>query len=112
MSHTPGEADELEAKKRRVRLVVFDFDGVFTDNTVLVASDGTESVRCWRSDGLGLRMLRELGLQLFVLSTETNPVVAVRCAKLELPCRQGCADKAAALAELAAARGLSLGDVA
>ena len=62
MSHTPGEADELEAKKRRVRLVVFDFDGVFTDNTVLVASDGTESVRCWRSDGLGLRMLRELGL--------------------------------------------------
>lgn len=112
MTHAAGNEAELEARKRRVRLVVFDFDGVLTDNTVLVATDGTESVRCWRSDGLGLRKLSELGLEMFVLSTETNPVVAVRCAKLGLPYRQGCEDKAAALAELAAARGLSLGEVA
>ncbi len=112
MNGLAGDGEDLEARKRRVRLVVFDFDGVFTDNTVLVASDGTESVRCWRSDGLGLRALRDHGVELFVLSTETNPVVSVRCAKLGLPCRQGCEDKAAALAELASARGFPLGDVA
>ena len=39
---------------RGIELAVFDFDGVFTDNTVYVNQDGTESVRCWRSDGLGL----------------------------------------------------------
>jgi len=40
-----------------VRLIAFDFDGVFTDNTVYVNQDGIETVRCWRSDGLGLARL-------------------------------------------------------
>lgn len=85
-----------------LRLLVFDFDGVFTDNMVYVSEDGTESVRCCRSDGLGLARLRPLGVALAVLSTEVNPVVSRRCAKLRLDCRQGCEDKAAELARLAA----------
>jgi 3-deoxy-D-manno-octulosonate 8-phosphate phosphatase (KDO 8-P phosphatase) len=80
-----------------VKLVVFDFDGVFTDNAVYVAQDGTESVRCWRGDGIGLDRLRRLGLELAVISTEVNPVVSARCAKLRLPCVQGSADKLAEL---------------
>ena len=43
---------------RPVRLVVFDFDGVFTDNTVWTTTTGNEWVRCWRGDGLGLGKLR------------------------------------------------------
>jgi YrbI family 3-deoxy-D-manno-octulosonate 8-phosphate phosphatase len=85
---------------RRVRLVVFDFDGVFTDNAVWVGQDGTEMVRCWRSDGLGLSRLLQTGVQAMVLSTEENPVVAARCRKLKLRCEQGLADKEKRLMEI------------
>ena len=77
-----------------VRLVLFDFDGVFTDNTVFVSQDGLESVRCWRSDGLGLTRLRSVGVQALIVSTEVNTVVSVRAKKLGLSCRQGVEDKA------------------
>lgn len=77
-----------------VRLIAFDFDGVFTDNTVYVGQDGFETVRCWRSDGLGLARLRSVGVEVFIISTETNPVVAARAKKLKLAFKQGVEDKA------------------
>jgi len=80
-----------------VRLIAFDFDGVFTDNTVYVTQEGIESVRCWRSDGLGLSRLRSVGVQALIISTEINPVVSARAQKLKLPCKQGVEDKAAAI---------------
>jgi len=78
-----------------VRLIAFDFDGVFTDNSVYVTQDGIESVRCWRSDGLGLDRLRSIGIEILIISTEINPVVMARAQKLKLPCKQGVQDKAA-----------------
>lgn len=81
----------------RVRAVIFDFDGVMTDNTVIVDQHGVESVVCSRGDGLGLGHLREAGVLVGVLSKEQNPVVAARCRKLQLPCRQGVDDKLPAL---------------
>lgn len=80
-----------------MRLIAFDFDGVFTDNTIYVTQDGIESVRCWRSDGLGLSRLRSIGVQAFIISTETNPVVSARAKKLKLSCKQGIEDKASAI---------------
>ncbi len=80
-----------------VRLIAFDFDGVFTDNTVYVTQDGVESVRCWRSDGLGLSRLSSVGVQAFIISTEANPVVSARAQKLNIACKQGIKDKAAAV---------------
>ena len=80
-----------------VRLIAFDFDGVFTDNTVYVTQDGVESVRCWRSDGLGLSRLRSAGVQALIISTEVNPVVSARAQKLKIGCKQGIEDKAAAI---------------
>lgn len=77
-----------------VRLIAFDFDGVFTDNTVYVSQDGVETVRCWRSDGLGLARLLTVGVQAFIISTEANPVVSARAQKLKLRCKQGVKDKA------------------
>ena len=53
---------------RDLKLVVFDFDGVFTNNRVIVSEDGTESVVCCRSDGLGLRRLEAVKVQSFILS--------------------------------------------
>ena len=75
------------------KLVVFDFDGVFTDNRVLVHEDGTESVLCNRSDGLGIERLADKGIPMLILSTETNKVVSARARKLGIPCRQGIDNK-------------------
>ncbi len=95
-----------------IRLVVFDFDGVFTDNMVYVSQDGTETVRCFRGDGIGLRKLEALGLTTAILSTEINPVVSVRAQKLKIRCVQSCEDKLSALEALMQEQGLTLKHVA
>lgn len=89
----------LDAQLARIRLVAFDFDGVFTDNAVYVTQKGVESVRCWRSDGIGLARIRAVGVHVLILSTEINPVVTIRARKLEAACKQGLEDKAAAILE-------------
>lgn len=99
------DADLVE-RIRHVRLVAFDFDGVFTDNAVYVFQDGHEAVRCSRSDGLGLRRLESVGVTPFIVSTETNPVVTERARKLRVRCVQGCADKLEALTALLREMGL------
>lgn len=80
-------------KARQIKMIVFDFDGVFTDNRVLVSQDGTEGVFCSRADGFGLDAVRKEGIKLLALSTEKNSVVSARCKKLNLPCIQGCDNK-------------------
>ena len=97
---------------RQIKLVVFDFDGVFTDNTVFVFDDGREAVRCTRSDGIGLKRLKELPVEIFVLSTEQNPVVAKRCEKLGLRCFSNCPDKLAVLTSETKKLGLAISQVA
>ncbi len=100
-----------DADLSRVRLVVFDFDGVFTDNRVLVFADGREAVWCSRSDGLGLERLAASGFDILVLSTEKNPVVGVRCRKLGLRFVQGCREKLKNLKEEARRRNVRLSQV-
>ncbi|MDF7798969.1 acylneuraminate cytidylyltransferase [Pontiellaceae bacterium B1224] len=69
-----------------IEAVVFDFDGVMTDNAVFISEDGKESVRCNRSDGWGIARLHDAGIRMAVMSTEENPVVLARCRKLKLEC--------------------------
>ena len=95
-----------------LQAVVFDFDGVFTDNTVVVDQNGIESVRCWRSDGLGLTRLRDLGLKVLIISTEVNPVVSLRAEKLKTKCVQGVEDKAVAITEWSLSVGIPLSNMA
>ena len=96
----------------RVRLAVFDFDGVFTDNRVWVNERGEESVRCSRSDGLGLRRLDEVDVAYLIVSTEANAVVRARAEKLLTECVHGVDDKLAVLEERAERAGASLEEVA
>lgn len=84
---------------RNTQAVIFDFDGVFTDNGVWVDQDGREGVVCRRDDGMGIQRLKRLGIPMLVLSTECNPVVSARARKLGIECVQGCGDKRAALAQ-------------
>ena len=67
-----------------VKMVVFDFDGVVTDNLVYTDQDGREMVASSRSDGLMTRQLREAGVTAMVLSSETNSVVSARATKMGL----------------------------
>lgn len=80
--------------------VIFDFDGVLTDNRVLVLEDGREAVVCNRADGLAFDFLRRVGMPVHILSSEANRVVEARAAKLKVPVWNAVADKAAALTEL------------
>jgi D-sedoheptulose 7-phosphate isomerase len=93
-------------------LVVFDFDGVMTDNRVRVHQSGDEAVWCHRGDGLGIGHLKEAAFEVIVLSTETNPVVAARCRKLKIEAIQSCDDKLSALQQFARGRNLSAGQIA
>jgi len=85
----------------QVRLLVLDFDGVMTDNRVLVDETGKEAVWCDRADGWGIARVREAGVEVVVLSTEASPVVAARCRKLGVECIQGVDNKLASLQGIA-----------
>ncbi len=84
----------------RVRLVVLDFDGTLTDDRVWVDETGREMVAAHRGDGFGIARLREAGVQVVILSRETNPVVAARAKKLRVPVFQSVTDKAQAMRAL------------
>jgi N-acylneuraminate cytidylyltransferase len=93
------KVDSIHLEK--ILLLVIDFDGVMTDNRVLVDQDGKEAVLCHRGDGWGIARLKESGVEVIVLSTETNPVVAARCHKLGIDYVQGLDNKIAALKSIA-----------
>ena len=97
---------------KAIKLLVYDFDGVMTDNKVYVDQYGNEMVQVNRADGLGVSEIRKLGIQQMILSTETNPVVSARAEKLDLFCLQGIDNKAQALINYCKNHHLGLGDVA
>lgn len=96
---TPRRVDN-HCLPARVELVALDFDGVLTDNYVLVGADGAEFVRCSREDGMGIALLQAAGVPVVVLSSERHPVVAARCRKLGVECHASLIDKGQALREL------------
>ena len=66
----------------KIDLIICDFDGVITDNRVWVDQDGNESIAAYRSDSLRIWELRELGIEVMILSSEPNRVVAARAKKM------------------------------
>lgn len=108
-----SELDRYEEEDLgRVSGVVFDFDGVMTDNTVIVFDDGKEAVVCSRGDGLGIELLRNSGIPMLILSKEANPVVSARARKLQIECVQGADDKLSVLKIWAKRNGLGLDRIA
>ncbi|MGD8850040.1 MAG: acylneuraminate cytidylyltransferase [Anaerolineales bacterium] len=91
---------------QEVKMVVLDFDGVLTDNRVWVDKDGHEWVAANRGDGWGIARLKEVGVEVIVLSTETDPVVAARCDKLGIESVQGLNLKTEALEEIMTDKGI------
>jgi YrbI family 3-deoxy-D-manno-octulosonate 8-phosphate phosphatase len=90
-----------------VDAVVLDFDGTQTDDRVLIDADGHEAVTVHRGDGLGIAALRRAGLPVLILSTETNPVVAARARKLQVPVLHGIDRKDLALKQWCEENGIA-----
>lgn len=96
----------------QIKILFLDFDGVLTDNHVIVSQSGEEFVRCSRLDGLGISRLKEFGLDVQVVSSERNPVVSARCRKLGIEVQQGVEDKVIAMVDSLSANGWTLENAA
>ena len=93
----------------RVKLFAMDVDGILTDGTVLISSDGTEAKRFSILDGLGLARLRDAGFPLAWISGRASGATTARATELKIPhVIQGRIDKLTALTELADQLGLPL----
>jgi 3-deoxy-D-manno-octulosonate 8-phosphate phosphatase (KDO 8-P phosphatase) len=80
-----------------IDVIIFDFDGVLTDNSVYINNAGEEWVRCNRSDGLAFDAFRKLKKPIFILSSEKNKVVSARAKKLQVKVIQSIEDKVEAI---------------
>lgn len=94
-----------------IKLIVYDFDGVLTDNKVLLREDGVESVVVNRSDGLAIGMIKDMGIKQIILSKEKNKVVEVRANKLGIPVLKGIDNKKEALIGYCKGNGIPLESV-
>lgn len=98
---------KIQLKIENIDAFIFDFDGVLTDNLVSIDQAGNEFVSCSRADGLAFDIFRELNIPTFILSTESNPVVAARGRKLKVPVIQSVINKEEALRKLVKENGYS-----
>lgn len=77
-------SDILE-KAARIRLVVFDVDGVLTDGSLFVGDDGQEYKAFHSRDGHGIKMLMSHGVEVAVITGRTSRVVVHRMKNLGIP---------------------------
>lgn len=92
---------------KAVRLFAMDVDGILTDGTIRISSDGTETKVFSILDGMGLVRLRKAGVALAWISGRASGATTVRANELQIPhVIQGRTDKRVALEELATALGL------
>jgi len=103
--------DGIKFNYKDIVLIVYDFDGVMTDNRVIIFQDGTEAVIVNRADGLGVERFRSLGIPQLILSTETNSIVKARASKLHLEVIASRKDKKITLENYCAQKGYDLNRV-
>jgi YrbI family 3-deoxy-D-manno-octulosonate 8-phosphate phosphatase len=95
-----------------IDLIIYDFDGVMTNNLVYLSSDGIESVACNRSDGLAISIIKKIGIRQIIMSSEKNKVVKLRAKKLNIDVIQGTSNKKKSLLEFCAANKYKLNRIA
>jgi N-acylneuraminate cytidylyltransferase len=93
------------------KIIFTDFDGCLTDDRVWLNLHGEEFVAANRKDGLAVKRLKNLGIQVVIASTETNKVVLARGNKMGVDVLQGLADKAEAIDQYLKQKGLSWNDI-
>jgi N-acylneuraminate cytidylyltransferase len=93
------------------KIIFTDFDGCLTDDRVWLNQDGEEFVAANRKDGLAVKRLKNLGIQVVIASTETNKVVLARGNKMGVEVLQGLEDKAEAIEQYLKQKNLTWNDV-
>ena len=93
------------------KIIFTDFDGCLTDDRVWLNQEGEEFVAANRKDGLAVKRLKDLGIQVVITSTETNKVVLARGNKMGVEVLQGLADKAESIDQYLKQKNLSWKDV-
>ena len=93
------------------KILFTDFDGCLTDDRVWLNQDGEEFVAANRKDGLAVKRLKNLGIQVVITSTETNKVVLARGTKMGVEVLQGLADKAESIDQYLKQKNFSWNDV-
>lgn len=73
---------ELTEKLRKIELMIFDVDGVLTDNTIFIGRDGSEFKRFNIADGLGTYIAKRHGLKIAFLSGRPSPATQIRAEEL------------------------------
>jgi 3-deoxy-D-manno-octulosonate 8-phosphate phosphatase (KDO 8-P phosphatase) len=93
----------IESKAAKVRLVIFDVDGVLTTGNLIYRPQGSESKTFHAHDGVGLRMLLKSGVDVGIITGRTSDVVTKRMQDLGIShVYQGCMDKVIPYEELRA----------
>ena len=96
----------------KIELLVYDFDGVMTDNTVYLNENGIEMVKVNRSDGLAISLIKDFGIKQIIISSEKNSIVEMRARKVGIECIYGVKDKVEALIDYANKGNIELSKVA
>lgn len=87
---------DLIARAQKIKLVLFDVDGVMTDGTLFLADDGQEYKGFHSLDGHGLKMLKGTGVELGIITGRSSRVVEHRAKSLGIEIlHQGAHDKLA-----------------
>lgn len=110
----PFEASrDVLARATAIRLAIFDVDGVLTDGTLFFDLQGIEYKAFHTQDGLGIKLLRESGVEVAVISGRKSEIVGRRMESLGVRyCFQGFDDKLKAFGQLQAELGLTDAQVA
>lgn len=105
--------EELEQRVKRIRLVLSDNDGVFTDNGVYFSERGEEMKRYSIRDGMGVERLRTCGVDTGIMTGEFSPNLKKRAEKLGIELLYlGVKDKLAKLEDVLFETGLQLQELA
>ena len=98
-------------KIQKPKILLTDFDGCLTDDRVWLNQEGEEFIAANRKDGLAVKRLKSLGIQVVITSTETNKVVLARGNKMGVEVLQGLSDKAVAIEQYLEQKNSSWEDV-
>ncbi|RRJ83723.1 KdsC family phosphatase [Aestuariirhabdus litorea] len=103
----------LKERAQRIRLAVFDVDGVLTNGQLLFSENGEELKAFSTLDGQGIKMLQRAGIETAIITGRESQLVARRAQNLGIAhLYQGREDKLVALQELLPQLGLALEEVA
>ena len=93
------------------KIIFTDFDGCLTNDKVRVNMFSRESVIVNRKDGLAIKRLNRMGVEVVIATTETNKVVQVRAKKMKIECLSGLESKVDAIFSYISARNITWSDV-